>query len=374
MVLEYVRGETLAEVVYRCDPSLPLAKDVFCRLCDAVTELHEGFDPPIIHRDLKPGNVILSRDSLTVIDFGIARAWREGAGEDTVRFGTRAYAPPEQFGYRQTDVRSDVYALGMLLYFCLVEKTPDAHTHEKGFRDPRIPESVCEVLLRATAFDPDDRYASARELKAAFRAALSQTEVRRDGGARGKETPAMPGTPAMRDVSLSHHTSASPEPFKAPEASEPLRGSAGSTPRQPIAEPAHEGAASNSPGILARLKSTRRPSELVPAWLGILWDIFIVLLLAVLGITGFDQVVLHPSNEGATYPAWYNAFMYAGIMVMFIGASLALFDKRLIARRFSAVRRVQGLKGAAIGVFLALASFIVVLAVGVVALSVQQML
>ena len=54
VVMEYVAGETLADVVYRCDPSLVLAADLFPRLCDAVAELHERFDPPIVHRDLKP--------------------------------------------------------------------------------------------------------------------------------------------------------------------------------------------------------------------------------------------------------------------------------------------------------------------------------
>ena len=53
-VMEFVAGETLADVVYRCDPSLALAADLFPRLCDAVCELHERFDPPLIHRDLKP--------------------------------------------------------------------------------------------------------------------------------------------------------------------------------------------------------------------------------------------------------------------------------------------------------------------------------
>lgn len=126
VVMEFVRGETLADVVYRCDPSVALACDVFPKLCEAVRELHEAFDPPLIHRDLKPSNVMLTRDNLTLIDFGIARSFDEAAEQDTHHFGTRAYAPPEQFGYGQSDARTDVYALGMLLYFCLTEKTPDA--------------------------------------------------------------------------------------------------------------------------------------------------------------------------------------------------------------------------------------------------------
>lgn len=85
---------------------------------------------PVIHRDLKPSNIIVSGvryaadagmtfSSLVIIDLGIARVWRDGADADTVKFGTRSYAPPEQFGFGQTSVRSDIYALGALLFFCL---------------------------------------------------------------------------------------------------------------------------------------------------------------------------------------------------------------------------------------------------------------
>ena len=154
VVMEYVQGETLADTVYRCDPSLALACDVFPKLCDAVTELHEGFDPPLIHRDLKPSNVMLTSSNLTIIDFGISRTFSDDADEDTRHFGTRAYAPPEQFGYGQTDVRSDVYALGMLLYFCLTERTPDAKARRDGYASERIPEPVRRVIARAAAFDP----------------------------------------------------------------------------------------------------------------------------------------------------------------------------------------------------------------------------
>ena len=132
VVMEHVRGETLAEAVYRRDPSVALAREVFPPLCDAVSELHEGFDPPLIHRDLKPSNVMLAPGGLALIDFGIARSFNEGAETDTRHLGTRAYAPPEQFGFGQTDERSDVYALGLLLYFCLTERTPDARGAREG--------------------------------------------------------------------------------------------------------------------------------------------------------------------------------------------------------------------------------------------------
>ena len=172
VVMEFVRGETLQDYVYKHDPSIQLARAVFPMLCDAVTELHESFSPPIIHRDLKPSNLIFAQKALTIIDYGIAREFDMDAHADTTHLGTKAFAPPEQFGYGQTTVRSDVYALGMLLYYCLTETIPTASIREAGFTHPAIPTRVQEVIGRATAFDPQQRFASAVELKYAFLDAL----------------------------------------------------------------------------------------------------------------------------------------------------------------------------------------------------------
>lgn len=168
VVMEYVHGDTLQELVYREDPSMYMAAHVFPILCDAVSELHEEFDPPVIHRDLKPSNIILSGSNLTVIDFGIAREFKDGAEADTAHFGTRSFAPPEQFGFGQTTVRSDVYALGMLLYFCLTERIPDASNRSDWYLDQRIPVALRGVIAKATALDPQQRFESARQLKEAF--------------------------------------------------------------------------------------------------------------------------------------------------------------------------------------------------------------
>ena len=174
VIMEYLPGETLQDTVGRRGPSFELAADVFPRLCDAVLELHEGFDPPIIHRDLKPSNVILSGRSLSIIDFGIAREYREGAESDTSHFGTRSFAPPEQFGFGQTTVRSDVYALGMILYYCLTGSTLSASSRDSDLASSDIVEPIRDVIRTATAFDPENRYASCTDLKGAFLVALRQ--------------------------------------------------------------------------------------------------------------------------------------------------------------------------------------------------------
>ncbi len=175
VVMEFVKGETLADLLYREGPSISLAERVFPDICDSVTELHTKFDQPIIHRDLKPSNVMVQFGKVTVIDFGIARSYKDNQEKDTTHFGTPSYAPPEQFGFGQTDVRSDVYALGMLLYYCLTEQTPNAHAMKDDLHTNHIPDALQAVLLKATAFDPQERYASAEDLKNAFLAACGQT-------------------------------------------------------------------------------------------------------------------------------------------------------------------------------------------------------
>lgn len=172
VIMEYVQGDTLQEAVDRDGPSTELSRHCFPQVCDAVEELHEQFDPRIIHRDLKPSNIILTGQEIVLIDFGISREYREESESDTHHFGTREYAPPEQFGFGQTGVYSDVYALGMVLFFCLTGRIPTTQDRTQGFRNANVPESLRAVIAQAVALDPADRFASAAELKGAFLDAL----------------------------------------------------------------------------------------------------------------------------------------------------------------------------------------------------------
>lgn len=172
VVMEFVPGRTLADEVYETGPSLDAAKRLFPGICDAISELHSRFDPPLIHRDIKPSNFMVEGDTVLVIDLGIARTFDKDAVCDTSHFGTRAYAPPEQFGYGQTDVRSDIYALGMLLFYLLCEETPVPSTVQDRLRAHRVPQSVRDVVAQATAFDPADRFGSVGAMRAAFMYAI----------------------------------------------------------------------------------------------------------------------------------------------------------------------------------------------------------
>ncbi|MBQ6527554.1 MAG: protein kinase, partial [Clostridia bacterium] len=112
IIREYIEGETLA--VHARDRQLNLDEitNISKQLCSILQELHTHV-PPIVHRDIKPENIIVKPDrTLVLIDFDIARTVKEGAETDTVFFGTKGYAPPEQYGFGQTDSRADIYAFG----------------------------------------------------------------------------------------------------------------------------------------------------------------------------------------------------------------------------------------------------------------------
>lgn len=192
LVMEYVEGQTLRDVLFAAGGRLPLHQvlDYADQLCDVLMYLH-GQNPPIIYRDLKPSNVMvvpaqaaLGRESspdqaasgrslLILIDFGIARFYRAGHASDTAIYGTIGYAPPEQYGQGQTDARTDVYALGVLLHQLLTGHDPTTTPFALPpiqHMIPSIPDSIAMAITRATANDRSQRFADS----AAFRAALHQ--------------------------------------------------------------------------------------------------------------------------------------------------------------------------------------------------------
>ena len=114
VVEESINGKTLAEISeYEGNFSENLAAKILLQLCECLKELHRR---KIVHRDLKPSNIMLTKDHrIKLIDLGISRITKDFVERDTERLGTEGYAPPEQFGFQQTDARSDIYALGMTM-------------------------------------------------------------------------------------------------------------------------------------------------------------------------------------------------------------------------------------------------------------------
>ncbi|MBM6675630.1 serine/threonine protein kinase [Olsenella uli] len=302
VVMEHVGGETLADAVAHASDRLDLVRRVFPDLCDAVSELHELLDPPVIHRDLKPGNVMVSDGGVTLIDLGIARSWHAGAERDTTHFGTRAYAPPEQFGFGQTDVTSDVYALGMLLFFCLTGRDPAPEDRARGFVADGVPETLRPVIVRATELDPARRFPSVRAFKEALLAALSAAPGEKNAGE--KNVP--------------------PEP------------------------PAFEAPRTERPALLAR----------VPRWLGALWDVVVVGVVAVL-VIGCVMAVIDPTPENAAWPTWYLLLSYFGFLVpTFLVAGYLLLDRRPLRREIPALARLTVRRETAVGLVVILVLFV----------------
>ena len=133
-------------------------------LCDVLAYLHHRPEP-IIHRDIKPENVIVRPNgSVALIDFDIARTYRAGNEADTVFFGTRAYAAPEQYGFSQTDARADIYSLGVLLRRLLTGSPREN-------RNVRVYRPLEKIIAKCTAFDPDRRYSDVSQVKKALLAA-----------------------------------------------------------------------------------------------------------------------------------------------------------------------------------------------------------
>lgn len=150
VIEEYISGTTLQELL---DERGPLAeaqvRDIAMQLTEALAVLHKQ---KIIHRDIKPANIILRENGQAVlIDFGAARILTREGARDTCILGTPYFAPPEQYGFAATDVRSDFYALGMTLR----ELLGDSYHG-----------SLEQAIERCTEFDPKRRVASAAELQA----------------------------------------------------------------------------------------------------------------------------------------------------------------------------------------------------------------
>lgn len=177
IVEDFVEGQTLGEILAEEGPQ-PQERVIrwAIQLCEALEYLHTR-EHPIIYRDMKPANVMLrtegdnwDNDKVKIIDFGIARTYKEDNIEDTKSLGTRGYAAPEQFGGQgQTDARTDIYCLGKTLYHLLTGKFPYDNMDPIRSWNPTLDPGLEAIIEKCIQTKPEDRFQSCAELIYAFK-------------------------------------------------------------------------------------------------------------------------------------------------------------------------------------------------------------
>ena len=166
VVRDYVAGLPLNEYASEAHPTQAQVVAIASQICDILAYLH-SLTPPVIHRDIKPQNIIIDANgNAWLIDFGISREYDPAAAKDTRYFGTVDFAPPEQYGFSQTDNRTDIFSLGVLIGWLLTGESQPRKAMPK-LDSPRLH----KIVKTCTELTPDRRYASAVQVKKALQRA-----------------------------------------------------------------------------------------------------------------------------------------------------------------------------------------------------------
>lgn len=157
VVEEYVQGRSLKQVLDEHGLlNEEQAYEIAVQLVDILVRLHQ-LEPAIVHRDIKPSNIIIEKNGhVNLIDFNAARHVNADKNEDTRMLGTVYFAAPEQFGFGQSDERTDIYGLGATINYIMTGDKPGAGIAESIFSD---------ILKKCLMVDAKDRYQSAEELR-----------------------------------------------------------------------------------------------------------------------------------------------------------------------------------------------------------------
>ena len=163
LVREYIEGMSLAQMVLQKGG---ISEAEIYRISRKICQTAEQFqnpDEPMIHRDIKPENIVVTPGAEVVfIDFGTMRSYKKDGSRDTFVVGTRGTAAPEQYGYTQTDQRTDVYAIGQTMLYMVSESYEMNQLSECA-----VSRRMKKIIEKACSFEPDKRYGDAAQLRRA---------------------------------------------------------------------------------------------------------------------------------------------------------------------------------------------------------------
>lgn len=182
IVEEYINGQNVEDYINTLTNREYIISEIV-RIGEAVSYIMEKLhrlSPPIIHRDIKPQNVIISDSNIYLVDFNIARTYSGTVNKDTLLMGTREYAAPEQYGFKESDERTDIYGLGATLQHLIDISNVTSPDLEK-------------VIRKTVEMDPDNRYQSMSEFRNALNNIGSHTPLFDDYLKKHKHPYAPPG-------------------------------------------------------------------------------------------------------------------------------------------------------------------------------------
>lgn len=176
IVEDYIEGKTLREFIdANGSLSSELVKHISLQLCSILDYLH-SLNPPIVYRDLKPSNIMITpSNKVVLIDFGIARIYKEGQEGDTVILGSKGYIAPEQLVNVQSNAQTDIYSLGATMYYMITGKSislPIEPMLQENYSD-HAARPLVKVIQKALAVETENRYSDVKQMMSELNAAIT---------------------------------------------------------------------------------------------------------------------------------------------------------------------------------------------------------